>query len=199
LARPAAHKRSQAPAIGRLLISALRIHSDRAALVFGDEVVSYADLDRRSRCIAGGLHSLGARRGDRVALLLPNGIEYVVADLAIARTGLVKVPLNDLLSASDVAYGLEDSGASILVVHEDLFDRIPVGEPGRKLVLVGANSPGATSFEELLTSTPVEDSPALADDPAIIMYTGGTTGRPKGIVHSAGALGTNLLTHVLCS
>ena len=199
MARPAAHKRSQAPAIGRLLISALRIHSDRAALVFGDEVVSYADLDRRSRCIAGGLHSLGARRGDRVALLLPNGIEYVVADLAIARTGLVKVPLNDLLSASDVAYGLEDSGASILVVHEDLFDRIPVGEPGRKLVLVGANSPGATSFEELLTSTPVEDSPALADDPAIIMYTGGTTGRPKGIVHSAGALGTNLLTHVLCS
>ncbi len=185
--------------IGQLLISALRIHRDRAALVFEDEVVSYAELDHRSRCIAGGLQSLGARRGDRVALLLPNGIEYVVADLAIARTGLVKVPLNDLLAASDVAYCLEHSDASILVVHEDLLDRVPAGEPGRKLVLVGADAPGATSFDELLASTPAEDSPALADDPAIIMYTGGTTGRPKGIVHCAGALGTNLLTHVLCS
>ena len=199
MARPAAHKRSQAPVIGQLLISALRIHRDRAALVFEDEVVRYADLDHRSRCIAGGLRSLGASPGDRVALLLPNGIEYVVADLAIARTGLVKVPLNDLLAASDVAYCLEHSGASILIAHEDLLDRVPAGGSGLELILVGANAPGASSFEQLLASAPAEDSPARADDPAIIMYTGGTTGRPKGILHCAGALGTNLLTHVLCS
>ena len=161
--------------------------------------LTYADLEDRSRRIAGGLAELGARRGERVALLLRNSIAYAVADLAIVRSGLVKVPLNELLSKSDVEHAMGHSGASIVLVHGSLHPLL-AGLTGVETVVVSDDSAdveGASSFEDLGRSPPRETCPARPGEPALLMYTGGTTGRPKGIVHDAGALGTNLLTHVL--
>jgi len=163
--------------------------------------VTYAQLEERSDRLTGGLSGLGARKGDRVAILLHNSVEYVVADLAIARAGLIKVPLNGLLSRADVEYALEHSGASIVIVHDSLLNLLP--EHGRVQAVVVPEElearSGHTSFEELCLAEPAPGNPVGAAEVAIIMYTGGTTGRPKGIAHTAGALGTNLLTHVLAS
>lgn len=161
--------------------------------------LTYAELDEQSRRIAGGLAELGVRAGERVALLLKNGIEYVLADLAIARSGFVKVPLNELLSRSDVEYAIGHAGVSLIIVHASLHHLVD-GLKNVTVVVVADDSDNAVHdipFEHLSAANPIEGQPAGADDPAVIMYTGGTTGRPKGILHSAGALGTNLLAHVL--
>ncbi len=182
-----------------LLQGALRRHAERVALEAPGERVTYAQLDERASRLAGGLLGLGAGKGDRVALLLRNGVEYAVADLAIARAGLVKVPLHDLLSKSDVEYALEHSGASIAIVDRSL-QALARDVRDVRVVIVSdgsASAPEAASFDSLCRADPAPPDPAAPNEPAVIMYTGGTTGRPKGIVHTAGALGTNLLTHVL--
>jgi fatty-acyl-CoA synthase/long-chain acyl-CoA synthetase len=182
-----------------LLQGALRRHASRVALETPQGRLTYADLEDRSRRIAGGLAELGSQRGDRVALLLRNSIAYAVADLAIVRSGLVKVPLNELLSKSDVKHAMRHSGASIVIVHGSLHPLLE-GLTGVHTVVVPDDSThieGTSSFEDLGRSPPREPCPARPGEPAVIMYTGGTTGRPKGIVHDAGALGTNLLAHVL--
>ncbi len=194
----AASRRSSSPAVGQLLLGALARHAEREAIVTPRGRWRYEQLDRWAAGLAGGLAKLGARKGDRVALLLRNGVEYAVTDLAIVRSGLVKVPLNDLLSKSDVEYALEHAGASIVIVHDSLRALVAdVAGPGVVVVDDGEGSADASSFHEFSKTQPAPPNPAAPDEPAVIMYTGGTTGRPKGIVHSAGALGTNLLTHVL--
>lgn len=193
-------RRSTSPVLGVLLQGALRRHAERVALETPESRFTYAELEARSSRFAGGLLELGVCRGDRVALLLRNGVEYVVADFAIARAAMVKVPLNDLLSKSDVEYALEHSGASVVVVHHSLLDLVGELQDIRTIVVAdGAGPlPEGPSFDALCLAEPAGSSPAESDEPALIMYTGGTTGRPKGIVHTAGALGTNLLSHVLC-
>lgn len=194
-------ERSSSPTLGVLLGGALRRNSARVAVKTPAANLTYAELDEHSRRIAGGLAELGVGAGDRVALLLKNCIEYVLVDLAIARSGYVKVPLNELLSRSDVEYALAHSGASLVIVHSSLHHLI-VGLENVRVVVVADDSESAARgipFEQLRAADAVEAKPAGANDPAVIMYTGGTTGRPKGILHSAGALGTNLLAHVLSS
>ena len=199
MAPPQREQRATSPSLGVLLQGALRRHTSRIALETPQGRLTYADLEERSTRIAGGLAELGAQRGDRVALLLRNSIEYAVADLAIVRSGLVKVPLNELLSKSDVEHAMRHSGASIVIVDGSLHPLL-AGLTGVQTVVVSDDASdveGATSFEDLGRSAPRETRPARPGEPALIMYTGGTTGRPKGIVHDAGALGTNLLAHVL--
>ncbi|MDJ0865089.1 MAG: AMP-binding protein [Myxococcota bacterium] len=189
-------QRSTSPGLGALLQGALRRHAERVALVTAGRAWRYAELDERAGRLAGGLLGMGLRKGDRVALLLRNGAHYAIADLAIARVGLAKVPLNDLLSKGDVAYALEHSGASVALVHESLRPLVD-DATGVRIVVVPEGAGDDGSFDHLCQGDTAACDPAASDEPAVIMYTGGTTGRPKGIVHTAGALGTNLLTHVL--
>ena len=192
-------QRATSPSLGVLLQGALRRHASRVTLETPQGRLTYADLEDHSRRIAAGLAELGAQRGDRVALLLRNSIAYVIADLAIARSGLVKVPLNELLSRSDVDHAVRHSGASIVIAHVSLHPLL-ADLTGVHTVVVPddpAHAEGASSFEDLGRSPPRETCPSRPGEPAVLMYTGGTTGRPKGIVHDAGALGTNLLAHVL--
>ena len=156
--------------------------------------------------LAGGLTKLGIARGDFVALYLKNSAEYVIADLALLKIGAVKVPLNEYQSADDVAYILDDTRASTLVAHQSLLAGLGSAAAERMalshVVCVAEAEHEAPNlahhrWDHLFAAEPfvaVESSP---DDIAMITYTGGTTGTPKGVVQDQASLGVNLYAHIV--
>ncbi|MFF3464621.1 long-chain-fatty-acid--CoA ligase [Streptomyces sp. NPDC001984] len=154
-------------------------HPDRAALRLEDVVVSYRSLDQGSARMAGLLNDRGVKPGDRVAIMLPNVPEFALAYFGVLRVGGIVVPMNPLLKSREVAYYLGDSGARLLFAWHAFADEARAGAQQTKAesVVVG---PG--SFDELLTpAPPVEDlADRHEDDTAVILYTSGTTGQPKG-------------------
>ncbi|SFF73057.1 AMP-binding protein [Streptomyces mirabilis] len=161
------------------LVSSARIHPDRAALRLEDAVVSYRTLDKGSAHMAGLLHNHGVKPGDRVAIMLPNVPEFALAYFGVLRAGGIVVPMNPLLKSREVAYYLGNSGARLLFAWHAFADEARAGaqQAEGEVVVV---SPGA--FESLLTSAPSGEDLAdrHEDDTAVILYTSGTTGQPKG-------------------
>ncbi|MEV0171513.1 o-succinylbenzoate--CoA ligase [Streptomyces sp. NPDC050803] len=143
----------------------------RTALIHGDTAFTYAQLYERTTRLAHALRARGVRRGDRIAYLGPNHPSYLETLFAAGTLGAVFVPLNTRLAGPEIAYQLADSGAKALV-HASLYDgtdvavRIEVGEEYEAAVASAADEP--------------LDEPVTPDDTCIIMYTSGTTGRPKG-------------------
>ncbi|MGW1498310.1 long-chain-fatty-acid--CoA ligase [Streptomyces mirabilis] len=161
------------------LVSSARTHPDRAALRLEDAIVPYRALDRGSAHMAGLLHNLGVKRGDRVAIMLPNVPEFALAYFGVLRAGGIVVPMNPLLKSREVAYYLGDSGARLLFAWHAFADEARAGAQQAEAEVVVV-SPG--TFDSLLASAPsVEDVADLhEDDTAVILYTSGTTGQPKG-------------------
>ncbi|MGW1003668.1 long-chain-fatty-acid--CoA ligase [Streptomyces sp. NPDC002520] len=161
------------------VISSARTHQDRTALRLGDERISYRTLDQDSARMAALLHERGVRPGDRVAIMLPNIPEFAVVYYGVLRAGGVVVPMNPLLKSREVAYYLGDSGARLMFAWHDAADEARVGArtAGADAVVV---EPGG--LERLPGSgAPTEDIvDRQADDTAVILYTSGTTGEPKG-------------------
>ena len=165
---------------------------DHTALAIGDTTVSYAQLHRAVQRFAGGLRDLGIHPGQHVALLLPNVPQFTIAYFGTLAAGAVVVPLNVLLTADEIAYHLNDSDAVALVVWEDFFAQAQVGfnraESCHHLIVAktdptDASAPeGASSMTDLIaTAEPFLDHvPTMPDDPAVVLYTSGTTGHPKG-------------------
>ena len=147
------------------------------AVVDGDERVTWAELGRRARALAGGLARAGVGRGDRVATLLPNGLPFCLAVFATAELGAVMVPLNTKLRRGELAFMLENSGARLLLADPAFHSE--VAGLGVDTVVVGDRR-----WTDLSAGPPPEApaSPGVEDDPAFIVYTSGTTGRPKGAV-----------------
>jgi long-chain acyl-CoA synthetase len=151
---------------------------------------SYAELRDAVHRFAGVLTGLGIRPGDRVAMMLPNIPEFTVVYFGILCAGAVVVPINILAVAGEVAYFLQHSEATALVAWEGFWDAASVGREAaascRDLVMItrpGTAIPaGALDFRHLMANaTPLADSAAtMPDDTAVILYTSGTTGRPKG-------------------
>jgi long-chain acyl-CoA synthetase len=160
-------------------------HSDRAALKLDEAEVSYAMLDDASARVAGLLRGKGIGPGDRVGIMLPNVPYFAIAYYGVLRAGGVVVPMNVLLKGREVAFYLSDSEASLLFAWHDFAEAAETGaeQAGADCVLV---EPGG--FEELLGG--VEPVTEIAerddDDTAVILYTSGTTGKPKGaeLTHS---------------
>ncbi|MFQ6143517.1 AMP-binding protein, partial [Streptomyces seoulensis] len=151
--------------------------------------LSYTDLETRSRRLAGHLADLRLRPGDRAAMLLGNRVELVESYYAIARSGAIGVPLNPRSSDAELAYLLEDSGARVIITdayHLDQLGRVQAALFPLTVLVVGPDPApaGAHSYETLATSEP--DSPAYdnlgLDETAWMLYTSGTTGRPKGVL-----------------
>ncbi|MCE8000586.1 MAG: AMP-binding protein [Rhodobiaceae bacterium] len=168
--------------LGGILTNALKRNADKTALVYSGAEFSYSELNHQSSRAAQGLLELGIKRGDSVAILLRNCVEYAVTDLAIIKRGAVKVPLNELLSRSEVDNALTHSSSVAVIVHASLLDRVSP-RPGLTIITVSdmehENASG-TRFADLLSSAPITRfTPAEPDAPAVLMYTGGTTGRPK--------------------
>ncbi len=159
----------------------------RTALIHGGTRVTYADLHERTTRLAHALRARGVRRGDRIAYLGPNHPAYLETLFAAGTLGAVFVPLNIRLAGPEIAYQLADSGAKALLYapsHAGLVAGLPGSTDVRTYVEVGAE------YEGLLAAASDEriDQPVSLDDTSIIMYTSGTTGRPKGAMLTHGNL-----------
>ncbi|MFC9679778.1 long-chain fatty acid--CoA ligase [Streptomyces sp. NPDC056948] len=162
----------------------------RTALIHGDTTRTYAGLYERTTRLAHALRERGIRRGDRIAYLGPNHPSYLETLFAAGTLGAVFVPLNTRLAGPEIAYQLADSGAKALVYgpsHAGLVAGLPGSTDVRAYLEVGEE------YERAVTEAPGDpvDEPVGAEDTCIIMYTSGTTGRPKGAMLTHGNLTWN--------
>ncbi|MFI8950043.1 long-chain fatty acid--CoA ligase [Streptomyces sp. NPDC053750] len=151
----------------------------RTALIHHDTTVTYAQLYERTTRLAHALRDRGVRRGDRIAYLGPNHPSYLETLFAAGTLGAVFVPLNTRLAGPEIAYQLTDSGAKVLVhapSHAGPVSGLPGATDLRTCIQTGA------AYEDALSAAADEpiDETVTPDDTCIIMYTSGTTGRPKG-------------------
>ncbi|MFD1504344.1 long-chain fatty acid--CoA ligase [Georgenia yuyongxinii] len=171
----------------------------RTALVHGERTDTYADVERRTRQLANALRADGVGRGDRVAFVGFNHPALLETFFAVGQLGAIWVIINARLTAPEVEYILADSGATVVVYgpeHAGHAAKLAHLPGVRTWVAVepddgAADAPSsALSYEAFLAAgaTDVIDEPVSWDDPAMIMYTSGTTGRPKGAVHTHGSL-----------
>ena len=159
-----------------------RERPDHPAIVMAGtgETVTYRELDERSNQLAQLWHERGLRRGDHVAILLPNHLRYLEVVWAALRSGLYYTPVNWHLTAPEVAYIVGDCGASSVVTHVDLADRVSEISPEIALVIDG-DLDGWERYEDVVAKQPTTP---LAEEPEGqgMFYSSGTTGRPKGIL-----------------
>jgi O-succinylbenzoate-CoA ligase len=153
---------------------------------------SYAELDARANRIANVLLSMGVQKGDRVALLIMNGVEYIESYFGAAKIGAVLVPLNWRLVADELDFIIGDSG-SVVLIYDQEFDQVVNALHGRDLPLrdwlrigAGERPARAGDYDQLCADASTEEPEinASGDDLLFIMYTSGTTGLPKGAVHT---------------
>ncbi|WP_109794321.1 AMP-binding protein [Minwuia thermotolerans] len=151
--------------------------------------LSYAELDRLSQAVAYGLVAHDIKKGGCVASYMYNCAEQLFGWFAAGRVGAIWAPLNAALSGDDLAYAVRDAGATLLVVEDETWDRIAAirEKLPENLVLVGVGECGKVNgvvpFEELiLEGGALPETDIGPGDPAMIIYTGGTTGLPKGVV-----------------
>lgn len=173
-----------------ILARAADAFCDREAVRFEGETRSFGDLHGRALQVASGLEAAGVAPGDRVAVLLRNRLEWVELLFGIARLGAVCVPVNVLLRPREVAYVCEDADVRALVVDAAGVGALDeLAELPDVVVAVGeaaAEVPDAHTYDDLVregTAGPHAAAPAL-DDPLVLYYSSGTTGKPKAAVHT---------------
>jgi long-chain acyl-CoA synthetase len=162
------------------LVHTASVHADRVALRLGETRMTYRELDAASARVAGLIRDRGIRPGDRVGLMLPNVMEFAVVYYGVLRAGGVVVPMNPLLKAREVAYYLRDSGARLAFVWQGCADEAQAGAKQAESDAIVVDP--ATFADAVLTAAQpfVEVADRRADDTAVILYTSGTTGQPKG-------------------
>ena len=177
-----------------------RAIGDRVAITFEGTELGYRTMDQRVSKLANALRERGVRPGDRVAVLGMNSVEVLETYVACTRLGAICVPLNFRLVADEIRHVLTDCDAAAAVVHAPLAPTMAAarGELAACLVFGGHDpGPGAEDYEqaldaadEVFTGDPVDER-----GPAFIMYTSGTTSRPKGAVLSHHGLAMHVLSH----
>jgi len=165
--------------LARNLTDTTRHHAGRVAVRVDDAAMTYLALDEASARVAGLLHERGLKPGDRVGIMMPNVAEVPVVYYGVLRAGGVVVPMNPLLKAREVAYYLGDSGAGLMFAWHAFADQARGGAEQAEADVVVVDGAG---FPALLAAVAPDDRVAERDDEdtAVILYTSGTTGHPKG-------------------
>jgi acyl-CoA synthetase (AMP-forming)/AMP-acid ligase II len=172
-------------------------HEALVNVVFEDERLTFADVRRRSRSLARELQAtFGVCPGDRVAIAMRNLPEFVVSFWGAALAGAIVVPLNSWWTGSELTYALRNAGVSVVFADDERAERIVADGRPEGVDLVGVRSDGGDApFDELAAGTLLDDD-AIArldrDDPVTLLYTSGTTGRPKGALITNRAMVANL-------
>jgi long-chain acyl-CoA synthetase len=169
--------------VATLLRESVATHPDQPCLLLDGISVTYSDVDRGSARAAAGLLAMGMARGDKVAVQLENSADFVFVYFGILRAGLTMVPLNPLLREQEVKHMMIDSGAKALITsspHVQEVARAAGGVP--VFVRQGVEVPiGCRDLATLYAEEPFDDIvPTSSEDTAVLLYTSGTTGRPKG-------------------
>ena len=170
--------------------------ASKPALIAGDRVMTYGELDAASERLAGALARRGVGHGDRVTLFMPNAIEFVVAFYGTLKAGAVVNPINAQSKEREVRFQVEDSGAKAVLYHEALapvVDLVRAQLPRLRYAVTGASAPaGVERFDDLVAETASAPRESVAmDDLAALPYTSGTTGFPKGVMLTHGNLTAN--------
>ncbi len=178
--------------IGSLLTRNAKYRPDHTAVVFEDQRLSFLDLNRRVNGLANALVTLGVSKGDKVATLLPNSLELLESYWAIVKIGAVIVPLSQLLRGKGLLTLLRDSDTSAVITNssfgkelDSIRSELPNIPPKRFISINDA--PGYQSYSAITAAASSEELPGIEitdDDPFNIIYSSGTTGLPKGIVHT---------------
>ncbi|WP_135535968.1 acyl-CoA synthetase [Halostella pelagica] len=165
---------------------------DNVAIHFEDEEITYAELQERVNRMGNALLDMGIEAGDRVAVRFPNRPEAIVSCLAIQKIGGVALPSMKLLRAKELRYIINNAEARAIIVYDDLLDEVENAMSDLETVenVIVAERNGVEhdrhSYDDLLdsASTDLESRETKRDDPALMLYTSGTTGRPKGAIHT---------------
>lgn len=169
------------------LASHAALTPDKEALVCGDRRVSFSALERWSNAVAADLQRLGVLPGERIALYLPNCLEFAFAFFGIVKAGAIAVPINMRLAPPEIAFMLEDAQPRLAFVsseHAAEFDRAAgLTTSMQRIAVNGPPRPGEIDFNEMLQyqGSLSQEIPVEFDD-CMISYTSGTTGQPKGAV-----------------
>ncbi|MCW5731093.1 MAG: acyl--CoA ligase [Alphaproteobacteria bacterium] len=178
--------------IDAMFRASVAAHGGRIALVEGARAITYGELDGIVDRVAAGLAGEGLRQGERIALLLGNRVEFVFTILAAARLGAIVVPINIRHRLGENEFVLAQCEASMLVHEADQAENVPppAALPAlRRRFACGGDVPGALPFGRLLAAAAPPPAARVAEDDCFcILYTSGTTGRPKGA----------MLTHFGC-
>jgi carnitine-CoA ligase len=181
--------------IGHLLADKASRVGDRTWLIFGEQRYSYADAHDLSNRYANGFRGLGVRKGDNVAVMLPNCPEFIWAIWGLGKLGAVTVPLNTAARGELLRYFITQSDSSYVVVSGEWADRVAealggdhrvrafctLGGSGTRLIVSGETCVDLAAFARAPVEEP-DRSAVLASDPQYIMYTSGTTGPSKGVI-----------------
>lgn len=169
--------------LGTILQSSAQSRAAHVALRLEGFEMTYEQLDRAARGVARGLRQRGISPGEQVAIMIPNVPEFTIAYFGILYAGCTVVPLNVLLSAPEVTYHLQDAEARLLVAHPFFAEPARKGsaEAGVPLVWSSGEAEGKESLVAMAQGAPLDTihQPG-ATDTAVILYTSGTTGKPKG-------------------
>ncbi len=180
--------------IGDLYDRCVQFYGERTAIVAGNKKYTYNDMGQNASLIVAVLQKLGLKKGDTVAFLMANCPEYIFCEYALAKAGCIRVPLAVLLSSSDHIYMMNQAECVALIYHERMtprvLDMLPHLESVKHFICIGGDPKsvpeGHLHLQTLMQGCQQAPSPVSIDteDLVGIYYTGGTTGKPKGVMLS---------------